>query len=211
MIQINTKTHFLIAALAVNTTDLNQLQHKIISIMKKIIFILLCLVFLLCGCKNAEQDVNDSIVYFYKNHHPDYRDVDKKLLSKDLQSLLEKTAAREDLEADWVAKSASPTDKPWFIESDIFASHLEGELSFAVNKITMNGNETRVVMDFTATLAATNDVEKWSEEVVLVYEGGWKVDDIIYPQGDRYLDGQGNLKKVLLTYVNMTSEEAHPK
>jgi uncharacterized lipoprotein NlpE involved in copper resistance len=179
-------------------------------LMKKLIFILLCSIFVLCGCKNTEQDVNNNIVHFYKNHQSNYRNVDRKLLSEELNVLLEKAIAREVFEADWTAKSAHLTDKPFFIEADVFASHLEGEFSYAVNKITVNGNKANVVMDLTSTFVATNSVEKWTEEVVMVNENGWKVDDIIYPKGDGYLDGNGTLKKVFSDYINSTEAEAHP-
>jgi hypothetical protein len=177
--------------------------------MKNIFFSLLCSILLLCGCTNAEQDVNASIVHFYKNHQTQYQDVDRKLLSKDLANLLDKSIAREKFEFDWTAKSDSPTNKPFFIEADVFASHLEGDFEFAVNKITLNGNKAVVLMDFTSTFAATNDVEKWSEQVQMVNENGWKVDDIIYPKGEGHLDGE-TLKQVFTDYINATEAEAHP-
>ena len=170
---------------------------------------MLCALLLLGGCKNAEHDVNVSIVHFYKNHQTNYQEVDRKLLSKELANLLDKSIAREKFEFDWTAKSEHPTDKPFFIEADVFASHQEGDFQFAVNKITVNGNKAIVVMDFTSTFAATNDVEKWSEQVQMVNESGWKVDDIIYPKGERYLDGE-TLKQVFTDYINATEAEAHP-
>jgi hypothetical protein len=178
--------------------------------LKKIIFILLWSVFLLSGCTNAEQEVNKSILNFYKNHQQDYRNVDRKFLSKDLNRLMDKANAREDFEFKWTEKSAHPTDKPFFIEADVFASHLEGELSVAVNKIKVNGNKANVVMDLTSTFVATNGIEKWTEEIIMVDENGWKVDDIIYPQGERFLDGNGTLKKVFTDYINTPEAEAHP-
>lgn len=169
---------------------------------------MLCTVLILCGCKNAEQDVNASTLNFYKNHQSNYRDVDRKLLSKELSSLLDKSIAREAFEADWTAKSASPTDKPFFIGADVFASHLEGEFSFAVNKITVNANKANVVMDLTSTFVATNSVEKWTEEIILIDENGWKVDDIIYPKCEGYFDGNGTLKKCLRT-ISIPPKQKH--
>jgi hypothetical protein len=178
--------------------------------MKKLLFILLYSVLLLSGCKNVEQDVNDSVIHFYKNHQPNYRNVDRKLLSKELNLLLDKTDAREKLELKWTAKSASPTDKPQFIETDIFASHLEGEFGFAVNKISVNGVQARIIMDFTSTLVPTNDVQKWSEEVILINEDGWKFDDINFPKDGCCLDYHGTLKNALTSFINMPTKEHHP-
>jgi hypothetical protein len=178
--------------------------------MNKLIFILLSCIILLSGCKNAEQEVNDSIIHFYKNHQSNYRDVDRKLLSKELNLLLENTIAREKFEFEWTAKSASPTDKPSFIENDIFASHLEGEFGFAINKINIDGARARVIMDFTSTWAPTNSVDRWSEEVILVQEDGWKLDDIIFPKDGCCLSHDGTLKKALSNFINMSEKEAHP-
>jgi hypothetical protein len=178
---------------------------------KKTIFILICSILLLYGCKNAEQDVNDSVVYFYKNHPVHYWDVDRKLLSKELNMLLDKTAIRGKLDVDRIAKSSSPSDKPMLLEYAIFASRLEGEFGFAVNKINVNGNEARVVMDFTSTWVATNDIEKWSDEVILVNEDGWKVDDVIYAKDDwNTANSLDTLKHVLLDFINTPPREDHP-
>jgi hypothetical protein len=159
--------------------------------MNRFIFILLSSIILFSGCKNAEQEVNDSIVHFYKNHPTHYWEVDKKLLSQELNSLLEKTAI--------------------LLEYAIFASRLEGELGFAVNKISINGNQARVVMDFTSTWVATNDVDKWSDEVILINEDGWKVDDVIYSKDDwNTANSLDTLKHVLLDFINTPPREDHP-
>jgi hypothetical protein len=162
--------------------------------MKKLLFILFCSVLLLYGCKNVEQDVNDSVIHFYKNHESNYRDVDRKLLSKELNLLLDQTAARKQFELEWTAKSSMPTDKPLFIETNIFASHLEGEFVFLVNKISIDGAQAKVLMDFTSTLVPINDVQKWSEEVIFIKEDGWKLDNINFSKGGCCLDHNGNLK-----------------
>jgi hypothetical protein len=179
--------------------------------MNRFIFILLSSIILFSGCENAEQEVNDSIVHFYKNHPTHYWEVDKKLLSQELNSLLEKTAIRGQLDVETIAKSTSPYDKPILLEYAIFASRLEGELGFAVNKISINGNQARVVMDFTSTWVATNDVDKWSDEVILINEDGWKVDDVIYSKDDwNTANSLDTLKHVLLDFINTPPREDHP-
>jgi hypothetical protein len=168
----------------------------------KTIYLLLCAALFVGGCTNSERDVKTSVVYFYTNLQPDHRNVDTKLLSKSLVALLEKARLREVLEADKVAKSASPSDKPVHIELNVFASHLEGGVfSFAVNNISINEDTAVVTMDFAETWP-DKKVYPWTEKVILIKEDGWKIDDIVYPPGDRYLDGGGNLKKVLSKFIN---------
>jgi hypothetical protein len=176
------------------------------------VWLLACSALLFSGCKSADhtEDVKASVVGFYNNHQSNYRDVDRNLLSRELKTLLEKSIAREKLEAEWTAKSTNPTDKPFSLEADVFASHLEGEFGFAVDKITVNGKQANVTMDFTSTFVSSNEVEKWSEAVIMIDEGVWKVDDIIYPAGDRFLDGSGTLKTVLADFINTTEAQAHP-
>jgi hypothetical protein len=154
--------------------------------------------------------VNDSVIHFYKNHQSNYRNVDRKLLSKELNLLLDKTAAREKLELEWTAKSSMPTNKPLFIETNIFASHLEGEFGFEVNKISVDGTQAKVIMNFTSTLVPINDVQKWSEEVIFINEDGWKLDDINFPKDGCCLDHDGTLKNALTSFINITEKEAHP-
>jgi hypothetical protein len=66
-------------------------------------------------------------------------------------------------------------------------------------------------MDLTSRIVPSNAVYKWSDEVILVNEDGWKGDDVIYAKDDYYsARSLDTLKHVLLDFINTPPIEDHP-
>lgn len=160
-------------------------------------FLILLLSGWLFSCTNtAKPEIEKTLEAFYKTHRTDYRTVDKSLISKKLSELIDQAKQREDAEAEKIKTSDNPTDKPMMIEGDIFTSVYEGQNAFTIGEITVSGDQATAKVDF----KNTQDNVSWQDEVLLVNEnGGWKIDNVVYRQGDSPLK---NTQEVLLDLIN---------
>jgi hypothetical protein len=168
--------------------------------------------FAFSGCStHSKQDVFNILDTFYKNNYMgnDFRTIDRTLVTKDLSELIYKTKFREEYEVEKVKKSNNPTDKPLMIEGEVFSSFYEGYQEFKIDKILI-ANDRAI-----ATIALTNTIDgmKWSDEVLLIKEDGWKIDNILYKGEEKgytinNVDYKGqkplftNLKSRLLYIIN---------
>jgi hypothetical protein len=161
-----------------------------------ILFSTTILIFLIFGCTtHSNKEIRMVIGNFYKNHKGDFRTVDKTLLTQDLSSLIDKAIAREMCEAENMIKSDFPSDKPLMIEGDIFTSLYEGHDSYKIRGIKMNGNKATAIVEF----SNTSYPEPWNDEVLLVKEKGWKIDNVIFKA--QMVDMEST-KEVLLELIN---------
>lgn len=125
---------------------------------------------------DSKPAINKVVDTFFKNYKSDYRKVDHSLLSKELSDLIDKAVAREILEEEKVKNSDFPTDKPLMIEGDVFTSLYEGQDSYKIENITIEDKKATVTVEF----ANSEFKVTWKDEVVLVNENGWKIDDVLY-------------------------------
>ncbi len=144
---------------------------------------------------NAKPEIEKTLEAFYETHRTEYRKADQSLLSKSLAELITRAAAREDKEAEKVKNSENPTEKPMMIEGDIFTSVYEGQNAFTVKEITVNGDQATAKVDF----KNTSDNIAWQDEVVLINENGWKIDNVLFKNPDMELK---NTKEVLSSLIN---------
>lgn len=135
------------------------------------------LIFSSCATR-SKKEVYNVVDVFYENYHNynSFRTVDKTLLSKDLSILIEKTAVREKYEAEKIKKSDYPTDKPLMIEGEVFASLYEGYQTFIIEKIEIDNHRAIVTIELTNII----DEMTWRDEVLLIKEDGWKIDNVFY-------------------------------
>lgn len=114
-----------------------------------------------------------------------HRDVDASRLSRALADLLVRARAAEDADRARVAASAHPDEKPRLIEGDVFTSLYEGANRLAVRRVAYEGGRARATVDFENTHYGI----AWVDEVLLVDEGGWKIDDVRYGREDAAVPG----------------------
>jgi hypothetical protein len=117
----------------------------------------------------------DALIAFYASR-PAHRAVDHSRLSKDLSGLLSEALEAEDRDRARIKASEHPDDKPMLIEGDIFTSLYEGQDRALIEQIVVDGERAIAKVRFENTAYQI----AWSDQVVLVYEGGWKIDNVIY-------------------------------
>lgn len=165
--------------------------------MKKSVFTLvicLCAVFLISCSKSEDAEIRKTVtVFFNKKVH--YGAVDRKLISPDLDSLINKAIAREKDDAEKVAKSDYPSDKPLMIEGDIFTSLYEGQDTFQIDTIKVKGDSAFVVVQF----ANTGYKESWKDEVVLIKKETWRVDNVYFGEEKDLKSTKDVLKQLINT------------
>lgn len=136
----------------------------------------LLLILSLIGCNNSDQEIKTVVESFYKNYTSDHHQAKKSFLSSDLSSLMNQAIAKEKISEKLVIKSAHPTDKPDLIEGDIFSSLYEGPTSVSVGKIKTDGDTAVATANFKNATYKTS----WQDEIRLVKEKTWKIDNVIY-------------------------------
>lgn len=162
-----------------------------ISISLLLAFILFA--FTNCSNKN-EAKIIKTINAFYKNPN-DFRNMDRKLVTKELGSLMNKAAGREIVEVEKVKNSNSPTDKPLCIEGDVFSSLYEGQDSLSIIDIKIEKTVATATVEFTNTQFKTT----WKDEVVLQNENGWKIDNVMFKGPDV---NSKSTKDILTAFIN---------
>lgn len=153
------------------------------NIMKNrmLIFLFLLLSFLQISCNSTEQDkieITQNIALLYIKQPTTIDSIPKNLISKDLMKIFDsyKKIAKED--ADRIAKSASPTDKPILFEGSLFTSLYEGYTTYKIQDISILGNQAKVTINFEN--ASFQPIIKWSETAILINENGWKIDNVLF-------------------------------
>jgi hypothetical protein len=126
---------------------------------------------------NQDAEVKSKATYFLQQESKtDFRELDKSLFSKELANLIVATIKKEGAEEVKVKNSDFPTDKPLMIEGDIFTSLYEGQNTFEIKKIETRDNKSIVTVQFSNTTYK----ESWQDQLVLLKEGTWKVDNVIF-------------------------------
>lgn len=153
------------------------------------------LVFVFASCSRAsDKEIKKAVTEFFKNPK-DFRSIDKSLMTQELSDLIQKAVKREEMEVEKVEKSEFPTDKPLCIEGDVFTSLYEGQDSLNVLDIKTEENKATVLVEF------TNKQYKhsWKDEVILINDKGWKIDNIVFKGEDV---NSKSTKELLQSFIN---------
>jgi hypothetical protein len=151
-------------------------QYLLLTILASSLFLLI-----LNSCSSPKQDAGNIVDAFYKSYKGDFRTCDKNSITVDLAIKIDSAIVRERQEVQKMAASAYPTDKPDMIEGDIFTSLYDGYTSFKIAEIKIEQNKAVVSVGFTykEKNPKFNDII-WVDNVVLVQENGWKIDNVLY-------------------------------
>lgn len=152
----------------------------------------------------APPTASDAARGFFQGYRGDYRQADPAFLSQALAAALQSAAEGEKESAARVKASEFPTDKPLLLEGEIFAGLYEGFTSFEVGAERTDGGLTFV------EVRSRNEPYNvaWTDEVLLVNEEGWKIDDVRY-SGKKV--GLLGLRDVLQDFESsLAAEESTP-
>jgi hypothetical protein len=126
---------------------------------------------------------------------------DSRLLSAALASAVQSAVEGEKESVVRVKASEFPNDKPLILEGEIFAGLYEGFTGYEVAGENISDGQAVVQVRF----RNDNYNVSWMDDVVLVDEDGWKIDDIRYTQK---LAGLLGLRDVLLEFEGSLASEA---
>ena len=138
---------------------------------------------------------------FFSSYRGDFRQADRRLLSGALASALQSASEGEKESAARVKASEFPNDKPLILEGEIFAGLYEGFTGYEVSGESISDGQAVVQVRF----RNDNYNVSWMDDVVLVDEDGWKIDDVRYTQK---LTGLLGLRDVLLEFEGSLASEA---
>ena len=163
---------------------------------KKIIYLLFVLASGLMACQNqSEKAPAETVAEFLAAYKSDFRTANRIFFSKGLSEIIEKTIAREKEEIQKTKASAYPNSKPMILEGDVFTALHEGQDAFTIADTDINGDTAKVWVN------CRNSVFKieWKDQVILVKENGWKIDDVKF---GTYKQDLGGTRGELLRFLN---------
>ena len=148
--------------------------------------VLLAVAFLLVGCKRPPTTPPEPAVpspgavvnEFFSSYRGNFREADNRLLSGALTAALQSAAEGEKESAVLVKASDFPNDKPMILEGEIFAGLYEGFTGYEIAGESVSDGQAVVQVRFRNEPYNVT----WTDEVTLVDEGGWKIDDVRYAQ-----------------------------
>jgi len=94
-----------------------------------------------------------------------------------------------------IKKSSSPTDKADMFDCDILSSVGEKCSSYQIKKIEINADQASVYIECSIDGEV---VSRWNDELLLVRENGWKIDNVIY---DSPINGNPGAKELLNDFI----------
>ena len=160
---------------------------------------------LLAACQPPAEapppSASDAIREFFSGYKGDFRTADPQGLSRGLVAALQAAVDGERESAARVKASDFPTDKPQILEGEMFSGLYEGFTGFETGRENVADGQAIVEVRFRND---HYDVE-WTDEVVLIDEDGWKIDDVRYT-GKKA--GLLSLREVLQDFENAVAAEA---
>jgi hypothetical protein len=148
----------------------------------------------LSGCRKPSPSPADTVASFYEAYRGDYRQADTAQLSRGLADALRSAAKHEKISAAATKAGPFPTDKPDILEGDVFSGLYEGYTGFKIGRVVNDRGRATVEVNFTNSGYHTN----WVDEVVLIDQSGWKIDDVSYGGSPRQSFG---LREVLREFA----------
>lgn len=137
---------------------------------------------------------------FLASYSGNFREADTSVFSVTLREAVASAMAIESKSRAAVLASDFPSDKPQLLEGEVFSGLYEGFTGFEVGDEEVTQGRAAVDVHFTNSHYATG----WIDRVQLVYESGWKIDDV------RYLDkktGALGLRDVLRDFGQVAAQD----
>lgn len=153
------------------------------------------------GNSPAPSDVASAVDGFFSSYRGNFREADPARLSQALAAAVQSAVDGEKESAARVKASEFPNDKPVILEGEVFSGLYEGFTGYEIAGESVSGDRAVVRVRFRNEPYNVT----WTDEVVLVDEGGWKIDDIRYAQK---MAGLLGLREVLQEFERAVAAEA---
>ena len=147
----------------------------------------------LSACQHAPDGITSpkaAVRSFYSTYEGDFRQAETARLSRSLAAEVEKAKANEVESAARTKAGPNPGDKPNILEGEIFAGLSEGYTSYKMGPARVLGDRASVAVTFRNKGYKT----RWTDDVKLVNDNGWKIDNVLYTGG---WTGQTSTRDVL--------------
>jgi hypothetical protein len=136
----------------------------------------------LSACQHAPDGITSpkaAVRSFYNTYEGDFRQAETARLSRSLAAEVEKAKAGEIDSAAQTKAGPNPTDKPAILEGEIFAGLYEGYTSYRMGPARVIGDRASVAVTFKNKGYKT----RWTDDVKLVNDIGWKIDNVLFTGG----------------------------
>lgn len=155
------------------------------------------ILFVACKDENSDAEILNLVAKVYKAQTL-YRDHELKqnIFSQDLYRLISEAKEIERKSIQSIPASEPGKIKPYLLEGAIFTSLYEGHTAHSVKNIEVKEGTALVIIEFVNDLFGSTEV--WTDEIVLLNENGWKLDNVRYgePKGEFK-----NLKLLLSDFI----------
>jgi hypothetical protein len=143
-----------------------------------------CASLVLLGCERpapvesppARASAASVVREFFAGYRGNFREADAVFLSQGLAAALQSVAEGEKESAARVKASDFPNDKPQILEGEVFAGLYEGYTTYEVAGERAGEGSAVVEVRFRNAPYGV----AWTDEIVVVDENGWKIDDVRY-------------------------------
>ncbi len=180
--------------------------------MKKILILGLLMGVIACNQKNNTENANNENKekiksslkkMYYEDSYNKYPLDDTIIFSKEIVELNRKCDSVSEADAERIAKSNHPTDKPVLREGSRVSSLYEGVTDFKINEIKTIDKKTEVTVTLSNKHYPTQ--KAWNEKIIFIDENGLKIENIYFNK-DMLSYTEPNLKKSLINFIKQTDE-----
>ena len=149
----------------------------------------------------AQSAAASAVDGFFSAYRGNFREADPGRLSQALAVAVQSAIDGEKESAARVKASEFPNDKPAILEGEVFSGLYEGFTGYEILGENVVGDQAVVQVRFRNEPYNVT----WTDDVVLVDEDGWKIDDIRYAQK---MAGMLSLREVLQEFERAVAVEA---
>lgn len=136
----------------------------------------------LSACQHAPEGITSpkaAVRSFYNTYEGDFRSAELARLSPGLAAEVRRAKDNEVESAARTKAGPNPTDKPNILEGEIFAGLYEGYTSYKMGPARVIGDRASVAVTFKNKGYKT----RWTDDVKLVNDNGWKIDNVLFTGG----------------------------
>ena len=180
--------------------------------MKKILILGVLMGVIACNQKNKTENSNNENKekiksslkkLYYEDSYNKYPLDDTIIFSKEIVELNRKCDSVTEADAERIAKSNHPTDKPVLREGSRVSSLYEGVTDFKIDEIKTIDKKTVVTVTLSNKHYPTQ--KAWNEKIIFIDENGLKIENIYFNK-DMLSYTEPNLKKSLINFIKQTDE-----